>query len=329
MWDGHAAGDDDDVGGAYGGKSKNALVDISLFVDELTGLQDEEGSYFMVRWRRGREHEGETPYEMVVNGVVSWKRNFIISGVTLPRESIAANKKYFDFTFYKKEPADVPYGSVKVEVYFHGEKRKKAELQFSLAETGGDETMQRLKLAIAMQLKEQSRHSAPTSPIIRPARVTASTLPPLRSASQNRSGKKREDFSVERSMERSQSPVGDLPLDFLRTADGSTASLETMKMNILKLYGKIQDSESRLGEKKREIREVRTAFANLKTDYEHLHADLDNAEQRCHRLKDDLSREQNMNRELMEIKARLEAYAHVGTSDESGSRNCDAGCCVQ
>jgi len=321
MWEDDSAlgAEDDNLAGTR--KTKNAVVDINLFVDELTGLVDEEGSNFLARWRRGREHTGETNYQMVVNGVVSWKRSFSIPGVTLPREPIEANKKYLDFTFFKKDAPDVPYGSVKVEVYFHGEKRKKAELQFSLAEMGKDETMQRLKLAISVQMKEQTRSSAPTSPLHRAARVTASTLPPLRSSSQTRADAKMMD-----SLERSQLP--DLPLDFLRTADGSTASIETMKMNILKLYAKIQDAESRLGEKKREIREVRTAFANLKTDYEHLHADLDNSEQRCQRLKDDLAREQNMNRELMDIKARLEALAREGGVDDDNNRGCDVGRCT-
>ena len=65
MWedDSGLGAEDDNLAGSR--KSKNAVVDINMFVDELTGLVDEEGSMFLARWRRGREHTGETQYQMV------------------------------------------------------------------------------------------------------------------------------------------------------------------------------------------------------------------------------------------------------------------------
>lgn len=330
------------------------MVDMSITIDELSGLTGQEGEMFMAKWKRGSGFQGVTRWAKVENGAVNWKHNFQVSGVALPREQFDQNKKFLEFSFFKqRKPNDEEaFGSVKVEIFFQNEKRKKASLQFTLAQPDNPASAQRLKLIITVQMTETTSgsHSLPTSPaetFTRPSSPKSKSAPRGATVQDAAYAPHLEppviyDSRVsDRYSQPFRSPLSELrvgPVDFdyrgqgtdfsrdLLGVDGSAPSLENMKLNVLKLYAKVQDTESRLGEKKREVREARSAFSNLKNDYEHLRSDLDNAEQRCQRLRDDLSREQNMNRELMELKAKLEHFSRNGYDDTN--RGCDIGHCV-
>uniref|UniRef100_A0A7S1IF60 Uncharacterized protein n=1 Tax=Eutreptiella gymnastica TaxID=73025 RepID=A0A7S1IF60_9EUGL len=110
---------------------------------------------------------------------------------------------------------------------------------------------------------------------------------------------------------------------------GTGHSVDNMKMNVLKLFTRIQEQESIITEKRREVREMRHAYGSLRTDYEHLQGDLDNAEIRCNRLKQELRREQEMNRDLIELKAKMESM-QVGRNGHSSDdrRTCETGNCA-
>eukprot|EP00668_Euglena_longa_P035415 GGOE01045501.1.p4 GENE.GGOE01045501.1~~GGOE01045501.1.p4 ORF type:complete len:116 (+),score=53.72 GGOE01045501.1:635-982(+) len=105
---------------------------------------------------------------------------------------------------------------------------------------------------------------------------------------------------------------------------GAGVSADNMKLNVLKLFSKIQEQESLIVEKRRECKEVRSAYGTLRSDYEQLKGELESAELQCQRLKQELQRERERNRDLVDVRYGSQPFG----GDER--RTCEAGnCCVQ
>eukprot|EP01012_Entosiphon_sulcatum_P033503 TRINITY_DN42412_c0_g1_i1.p1 TRINITY_DN42412_c0_g1~~TRINITY_DN42412_c0_g1_i1.p1 ORF type:complete len:319 (+),score=52.52 TRINITY_DN42412_c0_g1_i1:26-958(+) len=305
-----------------GRRGRNALVNLQLVIEELSGLR-EDGKY-QARWRRSKQ-TSETPWAPLENGTVTWRSAFAMEHIVLPREQGGdpRNRKFLEFSFFKQGPdSDRPFGQVKVELFFENEKRKKASLAFAVKQ-GGDTVP--VKLSISVQMKEVQDTQSVASDTTRgnEAYEEAPRVQAMARSMRSTSAPPQLDpgsATIESEAENDYAPPPQLASQL-----NSAPSVDNMKQNILKLHSIVQDHQNKLASKKNEVREIRGAYSNLRNDYEHLRHDLENSEERCRTLRDDLRREKEMNAKLLRLKENLERIER-----ERGRENktCDTACLI-
>eukprot|EP00667_Euglena_gracilis_P012099 EG_transcript_12397 len=316
------------------GSSRGAntiVVDLDFSILELSGIPEGDCCLYQCRWKRGHRQQGETPWLRAEGGRVRWKQSFHLPQQVMPLNGADGKKKFLDIQLHRvpeggSSGADKLHRNLRVELAYQGEKRRKAKVAVPFETVDGQPIDYDLQIAVQMR---EATGACDTSSI-----ATSANSAPAASR-----GRPREagDGAARRSTSRASAgymadgdsiPAADQDPDLQNLYAGvqnSTAvSADGMKLNVLKLFSKIQEQESVIVEKRRECKEVRNAYGTLRGDYDQLKAELESAELQCQRLKQELQRERERNRDLVDVRYGSQPYG----GDER--RSCEAGnCCVQ